>query len=174
MQRYATLLLVAVAGAWSSQTLAAAPEPGSRQTRDFVQGAGQSDAFERLEAETVLATTRDPDIRAFAEHMIHDHGETTQALEAATARAGLQPPPKAMSSDQASMLAALQSVRGHDFDVAYLRQQVIAHSAALVVEQQYAQSGDDTAVRQAAASAVPLIAAHLAMAEQLRAKLGGS
>jgi putative membrane protein len=173
MDKIWILLIGGAAMVWSG-TGWAAPPPGSRQTRDFVEAAAQSDAFEVLEAQTVLATTRDPAIRAFAEHMIHDHGETTRALVQAAARSGLEPPPAGISSDQAALLGALQSLRGHDFDVAYLRQQMIAHSGALAVEQQYARSGDDPAVRAAAAAATPMIAAHLAMVEQLRAKLGGS
>ena len=54
------------------------------------------------------------------------------------------------------------------------KHQVLAHRSALTVEQGYAQSGDTPAVRQAAAAAVPVITAHLAMAEQLMATLGGT
>jgi putative membrane protein len=174
MHKILVMLIVGASTVWSGAVWAATQPPGSRQTRDFVQSAAQSDAFEVLEAQTVLATTRDPDIRAFAQHMIHDHRETTRALEQAAVQSGLEPPPPGISSDEAALLGALQSLRGHEFDVAYLRQQVVAHSGALVVERLYAQSGDDPAVRQAAAAATPLIASHLAMVEQLRAKLAGS
>jgi len=168
------LLIGGAAMAWSGTGRAADIPPGSRQTRDFVAAAAQSDAFEVLEAQTVLATTRDPAIRAFAQRMIHDHGETTRALEQAVAQSGLQPPAPGISSDQAALLGALQSLRGRNFDVAYVRQQVIAHSGALAVEQLYAGSGDDPAVRQAAAAATQIIAAHLAIVDALRAKLDGA
>ena len=155
-------------------TPAAAQEPGSRQTREFVQAAGESDSFEIMEARAALAQSKDPQVIAFAQRMIRDHGETMGTLQKATARAGLKPPPMAVSAGQAPFLAALQSHRGREFDKLYWRQQLLAHRSALVVQQQYAATGDTPAIREAAAAAVPLIQSHLAMAEQMSAKLGGS
>lgn len=157
--------------------LAAAPasaqDPGSRQTREFVQAAGQSDQFEIMEAQTVLGQSTDPQLRAFAQQMIRDHGETSRVLQQATARAGLKPPAPGISADQALLLGALQSQRGPEFDRTYVRHQALAHRAALTVEQAYGATGDDPAVRQAAAAAIPIISSHLAMAEQMQATLGG-
>ena len=82
----------------------------------------------------------------------------------------MKPPSPGISNDQSQFLGALQSQRGADFDRTYIRQQVLAHRAALVVEQGYASFGDDAAIRQAATSTVPIIASHLAMAEQMQAK----
>ena len=86
---------------------------------------------------------------------------------AATARSGLAPPPMSVGSDLAPMLGALQSVRGPDFDKTYWRNQMLAHMSALAMTQMYATSGDDPAVRHAAAAALPIISAHLAMAEKM-------
>jgi predicted outer membrane protein len=60
---------------------ATAQPPGSRQTREFIQAAGESDTFETMEARTALAQSSDPQVIAFAQQMIRDHGETTQRLE---------------------------------------------------------------------------------------------
>lgn len=146
---------------------AAAQAPGSRQTREFVQQAGESDAFEVMEAYTALAESHDPQVLGFARRMIQDHGNTSLTLQQATARAGLEPPPKGLGAAQAPFLAALQSARGGEFDRMYWHQQALAHRSALVVEQRYAADGDTAAVRQVAAAAVPIIQAHLAMAEQM-------
>ena len=146
---------------------AAAQEPGSRRTREFVQAAGESDAFEIMEAEAALAQSTDPRVTAFARQMIRDHGETSRQLVDATARAGLKPPPTGLSTAQSPFLAALQSLRGLEFDKTYWKQQALAHRSALTVEQQYAATGDAPAVRQAAVAAIPLIQSHLAMAEQM-------
>lgn len=153
-------------------TGAVAEGPGSRQTRDFVQAAGESDTFEIMEAYSALAESRDDRVRSFAQQMIRDHDRTSRALAQATARAGLKPPPMAVGAGQSPFLAALQSQRGRDFDRTYWRQQALAHRSALVAEQQYAASGDTPAVRQAAAAAVPIVKAHLAMAEQMNARGG--
>ena len=160
----------------ASFALAAAPagaqETGSRQTREFVQAAASADQFEILAAETALTQSSNPDVRAFAARMIQDHQQTGRALRDAAARSGLNPPETAMSGDQAQWLGALQSVNGNAFDALYLKQQLLAHRSALVVEQMYAKSGDDPDVRQSATSAVPLVSSHVEMATQAAAKLG--
>lgn len=151
---------------------AAAQEPGSRQSREFVQAAASSDQFEILEAQTVLAASANPDVRKFATHMLEDHQRIAQAVREAASKSGMKPPEMAMSADQAQMLGALQGVNGSAFDKFYLKQQVLAHRAALAVEQAYAKSGDDPGLRQLATSTVPFIAAHGDMASQMAEKLG--
>jgi putative membrane protein len=155
-------------------TPAEAQEAGSRQTRDYVHAAGQSDAFEMLEADTALTQSTDPQVRAFAQQMMEDHGQLSEALRQAATQAGVKPPPNEVGTDQAPLLSALQSLRGRDFDRAYWRHQALAHRSALTTTQQYASNGDDPAIKRAASSAVPIIARHLAMAEQMEAKSGGS
>jgi putative membrane protein len=146
---------------------ASAEEPGSRATRDYVQAAGNSDAFEIAEAETALNESKDPDVRRFAQQMIQEHTRTSQALQDATARAGLKPPPKTVGADQAPLLGALQGLRGPDFDRAYWKHQALGHRSALTETQKYATTGDNPAVRQAAQAALPIIQAHLQMAERM-------
>jgi putative membrane protein len=140
---------------------------GSAQTRDYVDAAGQSDAFEMLEADTALTQSSDPKVRAFAQQMLRDHGQLSQALGRATARAGVKPPPVSVGADQAPLLAALQSLHGAEFDRAYWKHQALAHRSALTTAQRYAAGGDSAPIREAASAALPIIAAHLTMAEQM-------
>jgi putative membrane protein len=157
----------------ASAAMAAAPEQGTTQSRDFVEAAAHSDNFEILAAESALAESRDARVRSFAQQMIDAHSQTTRELADATTRAGMKFPPKGLNGDQASFLSALQSQKGPDFDKVYVKQQVLAHSAALAVEQQYAADGDQPDLKKAAASAVSTISAHLAMAEEMQTALGG-
>ncbi len=141
---------------------------------DFAIAAAQSDTYEILAADDALTQSQNPQVRAFAEQMAQDHIRTRASLQSAVSGAGLESPPRAMSSDQASTLAALQSLRGADFDKAYARQQVLAHSQALAVEQSYASDGKEAHLQDAARGAVPIIQHHLDMAQQLNTALGGS
>ena len=118
-----------VAAVWAAPAIA--QDRGSRRTREFVEAAGQSDAFQMLESRTALAESKDPQVRDFAERMIREHGGTAEALRQATAQSGLAPPPMQVGSGQAQFLAALQSLRGREFDRAYLRQQALAHRSGL-------------------------------------------
>jgi putative membrane protein len=149
--------------------------PGSPdRTLDFLQEAAGSDTYEIDAGRVALVEAQDPHIRAFAEQMIRDHTRTSQDLQSAAARSGLPPPPKTMSADQSRLLSALQSLKGADFDKAYLTQQVLAHTAALVVTQHYAGDGPDQNVKQAAQAATPVIEGHLRMAQQMKAAGGGA
>jgi putative membrane protein len=149
---------------------AGAQEPtGSRQSREFAQAAAASDTFEIMEAQSALAESKDPQVRDFATRMIQDHTHTSQNLMAASQRAGLEPPKMALDQGQSQMLASLQSARDKKFDALYWRQQVLAHHAALVTMQGYAQSGDQPELRQLATATTPLIQAHLGMAERMAA-----
>lgn len=165
----ASLGAALIATAAVAQT--AAPPPP--KTQDFVTGASQSDQYEIMAGQTVETQSRDPRVRAFAEEMIRDHTQTTQALRQAVMTSGLKPPPEGMGGDQAMLLSSLQSLRGADLDRAYATQQVIAHQAALVLAQAYASAGADANVRRAAEAAAPMIGHHLQEAKELRSALGG-
>jgi putative membrane protein len=153
---------------------ASAQTPIPPSAPDFAMAATQSDEYEIQAARDALAQSQNPQIRAFAQEMIQDHSRTRDSLRQAATSSGMPPPPPGMSSDQAVMLSALQSLRGAAFDQAYARQQVLAHSQALAVEQSYAASGMDANLRRVAQTGVPVIQHHLATAQQVRAALGGS
>jgi putative membrane protein len=78
------------------------------------------------------------------------------------------PPPPVLSPAQMGMITQLTNAGG-GFDRVYMQQQVAAHQMALGLNQGYAASGDTPAIRQAAASAVPVIRGHLEQAQQLLA-----
>jgi putative membrane protein len=60
---------------------------------------------------------------------------------------------------------------GAAFDRVYMQQQVAAHQMALGINRAYAANGDNPALRQAAATAVPVIQQHLSRAQQLLASV---
>lgn len=152
---------------------AGAQEAGSRPTREYLQAAASADQFEIVAAQTALAQSTQPDVRAFAARMLEDHQQLRKAHRDAATRSGLKPPEMAISADQALLLGALQSASGREFDALYLRQQMLAHRSALVVEQAYAKSGDDANLRQSAAAAVPVISSHADLANQAAARSEG-
>lgn len=156
-----------------ASTSAAAQEAGSRQTREYVQAAGESDTFEIMEAYTALAQSSDPKVTAFARDMIHEHNETSRKLGEATKGSGLKPPPMAVGASQSSFLATLQSARGREFDKDYWQQQALVHRSALMTAQQYTENGDNLAILRTANASIPMIRRHLAMAEQMVLSIRG-
>ncbi len=152
----------------------ASAQPSPMTTRDFLAAAQGADQFEILAAQTAKAQSRDPRVLAFAQHMIQDHTATGAALRQAAMSSNTPLPPKALTDDGSKLLAEVQGQRGPDFDLTYAKTQVLAHQQALAVEQAYARTGSNPAIRAAAKAAVPIIAQHLQMAEALRSAVGGS
>ena len=153
---------------------AQAQTPIPSSTQDFVLAASQTDQYQIRAAQLAEVQGQDPRIQAFAEDMIRDHTRLAGDLRQAALTAGMQAPSSGMSSDEAALLGGLQALRGAEFDRAYVRQQVLVHTQAVVVEESFGETGADQSLRKAARSALPTIKDHLKQAQQLRTKLGGS
>ncbi len=153
---------------------AQAQTPIPPSPKDFALATLQSDQYEILAAHVAEVQGQDPRVQAFAKDMIQDHTRLTGDLRQAALASGLQAPGSGMSSDEAALLSSLQSLRGLEFDKAYVRQQVLVHSQAVAVEESFGDAGTDANLRKAAHAALPTIKDHLKEAQQLRAALGGS
>jgi len=141
---------------------------GALPTPQFINAAASTDEFERQEGRMAERQAASPQVRSFGQMMVRDHTNTTMALKLAIHRAGLPPPPPPqLTADQQSNVAALKNLRGRDFDRTYLQQQIQAHQTALGVMQAYAAGGDNRMLRKAAASTVPIVKRHLAMARRI-------
>jgi len=141
--------------------------PKTPKPQEFAESVAQSDGYEFAAAQTALAQSRNPQVRAFAERMIADHEQTERALRDAATASGLKPPLAHVGGDQASYLASLQSLRGDEFDREYGRQQMLAHTSALTQMRSYAQKGADSNLRRMATLGVPIVEHHLETARQL-------
>ena len=141
--------------------------PKTPKPEEFEQAVAQSDGYELAAAQSALAQSRNPRVRAFAERMIADHGHMTQALLDAAKASGLEPPRPHVGGDQARLLASLQSLRGDEFDREYGRQQMLVHTSALTMMRSYAEKGSDSNLRRMAAASAPIIESHLQTARQL-------
>ena len=146
-----------------------AQTPIAPSPKDFVMAAAQSDQYEILVARVAITQSRDPRVVSFAQMMIRDYTHMTGDLRAAAQASRLPPPDAGMSGDQASMLSSLQSLRGAGFDKTYLRQQMLAHTQALAVEDNFATAGANPKLRKTARSSLLVIEEHLKMAHQLSA-----
>lgn len=163
-----------IAASVTTGGIARAQTPIPPSPQDFVLAAAQSDQYEIMAGHLAEVQGQDPRIKTFAQQMIRDHMQMTQEVRQAAMASKLQPPPAALSSDQALLLSGLQSLRGAEFDKAYARQQVLAHTQATAVEESFADAGTDANLKKAAQSALSTIQGHLNMAQQLRNQLGGT
>jgi putative membrane protein len=104
--------------------------------------------------------------------MIADHEHMAGALREAAKASGLEPPRPHLGGDQVRFLASLQSLRSHEFDREYGRQQMLAHTSALTMMRSYAEKGSDSNLRRIATSSAPIIERHLQSAQQLLQSIG--
>jgi len=141
--------------------------PKMPKPQEFADAVAQSDGYELAAAQTALAQSHNPQVRAFAEQMISDHENMARALGDAAKAAGLKPPQSHVGGDQARFLSSLQSLRGDDFDREYARQQMLAHTGALTVVRSYAEKGSEPNLRRMAAGAAPVVEHHLQVARQM-------
>lgn len=63
---------------------------------------------------------------------------------------------------------------GPAYDAEFVNAQIVAHNEAYAIQSTYARSGDNAALRRVAASAVPLIRAHLRQLSRFQARMAGA
>ncbi|MBB5463217.1 DUF4142 domain-containing protein [Paraburkholderia sp. Cpub6] len=158
----------------SDAPASAAPTGGttlSPADQQFVLEASKSDATEIAAGKVALKNSNDPHVRKFAQQMIADHTKLSHAMAGLVAKKGFKQTPSADSA----LVGKLQTLKGTEFDQAYVEQVgVEAHQRAVDLFQQQSESGTDSQLKAAAAQALPTIKHHLEMAQQLAGKLKGS
>lgn len=139
--------------------------------QQFVQDASRSDATEIAASKIALKNSSDPHVKKFAQQMITDHTKLSKGMAALAAKKGLDMAPSADSA----LVGKLQTLKGKEFDQAYVEQIGLeAHQRAVDLFQQESQSGTDTQLKAAAMHALPTIKHHLAMAQQLAGAMKSS
>jgi putative membrane protein len=151
---------------------------------DFRHQAMASDAFEIQSSKIALGQSQNPQVKAFAKMMIHDHSLTTKHLlrgsgmTQADIDTKTQPGPdgKYAANDfidqpHADMLDKIGSESGKSFDSDYMSDQVSGHKDAVAMFQDYSQNGDDPKLKAWAAKTLPTLQMHLSKAQAIDSKL---
>ena len=151
-----------------------APVSGTKLSpadQQFVQDASKSDATEIAASRIALKNSSDPHVKKFAQQMIADHTKLSHGMAAFVSKKGFTATPSADSA----LVGKLQTLKGKEFDQAYVEQVgVEAHQRAVDLFQQESTSGTDSQLKAAATHALPTIKHHLAMAQQLAGAMKGS
>lgn len=131
-------------------------------------------------APSILAQQRaeHPEVKAYAERMMTDHGMLEDSLRALEQRRNISPSPTAISQQLHQMtqnaVQRLQGLSGSEFDRAYMQNMVESHEQALaIVDNQVLPATQDPELREAIQQKVrPLIVSHLQSAQQIQQQLG--
>jgi putative membrane protein len=117
-----------------------------------------------------LKNTQDAGVRKYAERMVKDHSAADKKLKAIAAKESLQLP-QSLDQEHESLKMKLQSLKGEDFDRAYVKAMANGHDKAVALfesaSQQTQMPGE---LKQFAASTLPTLEEHKEMAHSLHEK----
>jgi putative membrane protein len=148
----------------AAATLTAAPASAQVMApAEYVATAGASDLYETRSSQSVLRTTQDPKVRAFAQQMVADHATSTAQVKAAAAKSRVKAAPPKLTPLQTELIAELGAASGPARDAAYVAQQKSSHNQALAVQKAYAMEGGAPALKTAAGGIVPVVQHHIEM-----------
>ena len=129
----------------------------------FASTVAGSDMFEIESAKVAQTRAQSPALKAFAGKLIADHTKSLAMLRSAAAQ--VSPPialPTTLPPDLQASVGALQGAKRADFDSGFIDTQIQAHKKAIEVLTQYARAGSSPPLKQFAATALPVVKAHLA------------
>lgn len=171
----------AFAGALQPSTMAA-PAAASGATavammpmasHDYVMRTVQTNTAEIEAAKLAEMKSSDPEVKQFAAMMIKDHTAAQAKLKTAVeSQAGMAMPAPMLAPKDAAMAKKLEASSGAAFDRMYVDGQVMGHSEALALQEDYAMHGSDAALKAYATATAKVVEGHLKHAKMLQAKLG--
>jgi putative membrane protein len=137
---------------------------------DFVSKAAQGGRAEVELGQLAQTHAASDTVKQFGQRMVTDHTKAGDELERLAAQKGVLIPTGLDPKDQA-VKDRLSSLNGRDFDTAYMQDMVKDHRADVTEFQKEAGNGRDAEVKAFAAKTLPVLRAHLQMAEQTSSSL---
>lgn len=157
-----TASLLGVTAAYAQTAPAAPAATASAAITDPQQFADMAASSNMLEIETsrlALEKSSSDEVKAFAQHMIDDHGKAAEDMNAAAQSDSISPAPGLQPAHQ-SKLDELSGLEGEAFDQAYIAAQVAAHDEAVALFEGFSTSGADSALKVFAANTLPTLQQH--------------
>lgn len=173
----AAALLAVAPAALAQSTLTAPPEAKKTpaepvekiDTATFIRMFASSNVFEIQSSQLAAQSSASDAVRYFARRMIIDHTKAGRDFKAALLWsleiAALEP---ALQPREQQALDALKATSGVEFDKAYVAAQVQAHGEAVALFRNYANAGDDPALKEFARKTQPVLEMHLEHVNELQ------
>lgn len=145
---------------------------GAPSTPDFVQTAATSDMYEVEAGKIASEKGQSAAIKQFGQMMVEAHSKTSEELKAIVAAEKINVQlPTALDAKHQRLIDALKNAAPADFDKTYAEQQEEAHGDAEDLFEDYADDGDNAALKSFAAKVLPVIKQHKAEADRLEEAL---
>ena len=141
---------------------------GAPSTPDFVRKAAMSDLYEVEAGKIAGEKGQSEAVKQFGQHMVEAHSKTSEELKGIVQAEKLNMElPTKLNKKRQKRIDALNNAKPEDFDKIYAKQQVKAHERAVELFDDYAEDGDNAALKQFAANTLPTIKQHQEQAEKL-------
>jgi putative membrane protein len=141
---------------------------GAPSTPDFVRKAAMSDLYEVEAGKIASEKGQSEAVKQFGQHMVEAHTKTSEELKAIVTAEKLDVNLRdKLDKKHQKMIDALNEAKPEAFDDTYASQQVRAHGKAADLFDDYAEGGDNAALKQFAANTLPTIKEHLREAKKL-------
>jgi len=167
-------------GSVEGQGQAAQGQTGSASFTSDGQIVGFLDAVNKAEidqAHVALQKAKDPQVKAYAQMMITQHGQAQQNMKrsiGSSITAETTPQVTQLQSDAQSKLSDLQQKSGADFDRAYIDLQVQEHQQVInTLDSQLLNAARDSQLKQQLTALKPELQHHLQRAQAIQTHLGG-
>lgn len=158
-------------------TVVTTVEPAQLNDAHVVSMLVASNQAEIEPSRLAVGRAANPEVQAFAQRMVQEHGMLLDSLLALAQATGIEPVPsregEIMESQTRATVQSLQSVSGAAFDSAYVAAMVDSHEIAVnLVDEQLLPAADEPRLRQALENVVrPAVAAHLEEIRQIRERI---
>jgi putative membrane protein len=140
---------------------AAAAPAGAATTDGFVSNAAIANMYEIEAAKMALQRSNNAAVKKAADMILKDHEAAGAEMKTVVAGVPGVTLPTALDERHQGLLDNLRGASNTDFDRVYLDQQTSAHQEALTLFGDYADHGDNAALKAFAAKVKPKLQMHL-------------
>jgi len=143
-----------------------APHQPNNDDRLFVQLVGEGGLAEVALAELAATKATTDSVKDFANRMRADHGAANEKLASLAKAVGVDPPSE-LNGEHQAMKHDLEGMAAADFELTYMRGQVVDHQKTAQLLAWEIGSGQEPDLQRFAASALPTVLEHLSMARSI-------
>jgi putative membrane protein len=139
---------------------------------DFVVMASSSNMLEIAAGNLAINKGVNANVKAYGQHMVHDHSETATQMSALASSKGWTVPTSMVNYHQ-EMYNSLASLNGSAFDKQFASVMVASHQEAVSLFENISQRNGvpDADLRAFAAGKLPTLRTHLTEAQTLKAQV---
>jgi putative membrane protein len=139
----------------------------------FLIQAESADLAEIAFGKKALEVSQNKPVLGLAGPMVADHSKNSDQLKQLAVSKHVRLPTE-LDAKQTAAMTSLSALSGKNFDIAYAKQMIDDHEAAISLFQAAAANAKDPVVKDFATSSLPVLVQHQAMAKTLMGELGSA